>query len=150
METLGSFIQGQELATVSPSTSVLDAARTMTDRAIGAVPVVDGDRLAGIFTERDVMTRVVARELDASVTTVGSLMSTELIIADVGEGREEAMARLQRAHVRHLLVLEHGRLAGIVSIRDLLDHELADKDETLALLNAYVHDVPADLTRKRP
>ena len=74
----------------------------------------------------------------------------QAVVADVMEGCEETLARLQRARVRHLLVLKEGRLAGIVSLRDLIDRELADKDETLALLNAYVHYIPADLNPKKP
>ncbi len=150
METLGSFLRGQQLATVTPATSTFEAARLMAERGVGAVPVVDAQRLVGIFTERDVMTRVVAQGLDAAQTPVGAVMSTDLVVADVADDCEEALARLQAAHVRHLLVLQEGRLAGIVSMRDLVDRELADRDETVALLNAYVHYIPADLTRKRP
>jgi len=150
MVTLGAFIRGQQLAAVGPVSSVFEAARLMTERGIGAVPVVDGDRLVGIFTERDLMTRVVAAGLDPSQTSVRDVMSTDLVVADVKEGCEEALARLQQARVRHLLVLQEGRLSGIVSLRDLIDRELADKDETLALLNAYVHYIPADLNPKKP
>ena len=150
MVILGAFIRGQQLSAVGPSSSVFEAARLMTERGIGAVPVVDGDRLAGIFTERDLMTRVVAAGLDPSQTSIRDVMSTDLVVADAAEGCEEALARLQRARVRHLLVLKEGRLAGIVSLRDLIDRELADKDETLALLNAYVHYIPADLNPKKP
>jgi CBS domain-containing protein len=150
MMTLADFIRGQQLAVVGPGSSVFEAARLMTERGIGAVPVVDGDRLAGIFTERDLMTRVVAAGLDPAQTSIRDVMSTDLVVADVGEGCEETLARLQKARVRHLLVLKEGRLAGIVSLRDLIDRELADKDETLALLNAYVHYIPADLSPKKP
>jgi CBS domain-containing protein len=135
---------------VGPASSVYEAAHLMTDRGIGAVPVVEGDRLVGIFTERDLMTRVVAARLDPEQTRVGDVMSTDLVVADVTEGCEDTLARLQKARVRHLLVLKNGRLAGIVSLRDLIDRELADKDETLALLNAYVHYIPADLNPKKP
>jgi CBS domain-containing protein len=150
MVTLGAFLRGQHLAVVGPASSVFEAARLMTERGIGAVPVVDGDRLAGIFTERDLMTRVVAAGLDPSTTSVRDVMSTDLVVADVMEGCDETLPRLQKARVRHLLVLKEGRLAGIVSLRDLIDREMADKDETLALLNAYVHYIPADLSPKKP
>jgi CBS domain-containing protein len=150
MMTLGAFIRGQQLAVVGPASSVYEAAHLMTERGIGAVPVVEGDRLVGIFTERDLMTRVVAARLDPEQARVRDVMSTDLVVADVREGCEDTLARLQKARVRHLLVLKEGRLAGIVSQRDLIDRELADKDETLALLNAYVHYIPADLNPKKP
>ena len=149
MDTLGSFVRGQRLVVVAPSTSVFDAARLMSDNGVGAVPVVEDSRLVGIFTERDVMSRVVAGGLDTTHTPVRAVMSTDLIVAEVDAGREETLARLQRAHVRHLLVLQEGRLLGIVSIRDLIDRELADKDETLAFLNSYIHDIPADQASKK-
>jgi CBS domain-containing protein len=149
METLGAFVRGQRLVMTEPSKTVLDAARLMAQSGVGAVPVVDNNRLIGIFTERDVMTRVVATGLDPAQTEIRSVMSTDLIVADVGDGREETLARLQQAHVRHLLVLQDGRLLGIVSIRDLIDHELADKDEALAYLNAYIHDIPMDTSARK-
>ena len=121
----------------------------MSEHQIGAVPVLDGDRLAGIFTERDVMVRVVAAERDAARTQVGEVMSTELVVADWHEDHASCLRRLQQAHVRHLLVLNEGRLAGIVSLRDLLAVELGEKDEAISLLNAYVHYIPADLARGR-
>ena len=150
MDTLGAFVREQRLVVVAPLTPVLEAARLMAQHGVGAVPVVDNDRLVGIFTERDVMTRVVAAGLEPADTPVRSVMSTDLIVANVDDGREETLARLQQAHVRHLLVLRNRRLAGIVSIRDLIDRELASKDETLAFLNAYIHDIPADQTPKKP
>jgi len=149
MDRLGAFIKGQQLVVVSPSTSVVEVARLMAQRGVGAVPVVDGERLAGIFTERDIMIRVVAAGLDATHTSVSEVMSTDLVVASVDEGPAETMARLQKARVRHLLVLREGHLAGILSMRDLVDNELADKDEALALLNAYVHYIPVDLTPRK-
>ena len=95
------------------------------------------------------MVRVVAAERDAARTQVGEVMSTELIIADWHEDHASCLRRLQQARVRHLLVLNDGRLAGIVSLRDLLAVELGEKDEAISLLNAYVHYIPADLVRSR-
>jgi CBS domain-containing protein len=72
-------------------------------------------------------------------------MSTELVTADVGDTHEACLRRMQGARVRHLIVLEGGALAGILSLRDLLAHDLSEKDETIALLNAYVNYIPAHL-----
>ena len=76
-------------------------------------------------------------------------MSTELIVADLDEDHASCLRRLQQARVRHLLVLNDGQLAGIVSLRDLLAVELGEKDEAISLLNAYVHYIPSDLVRGR-
>ena len=106
---------------------------------------MDGDRLAGIFTERDVLTRVVAAGLDPSTTTVADVMSIQLVVAEIGEPYDACLQRMRQARVRHLIVLNQGRLAGIVSLRDLMAVDLDEKDEAITLLNAYVHYIPADI-----
>ncbi|PYR39706.1 MAG: IMP dehydrogenase [Acidobacteria bacterium] len=115
----------------------------MARRGIGAVPVVEGERLAGIFTERDVLTRVVAAGVDPAGTCVLDVMSTQLVVADVSEPYDVCLQRMQQARVRHLIVLDGGRLAGIVSLRDVMAVDLDEKDDAITLLNAYVHYVPA-------
>jgi CBS domain-containing protein len=124
--------------------TVRDAAAIMARHHIGAVPVVDGERLVGIFTERDVLARVVAAGLDPAATPIAEVMSTQLVVAEIGETYQTCLQRMQQARVRHLIVLDRGRLGGILSIRDLLAVDLDEKDEAIALLNAYVHYVPAD------
>jgi len=148
MKSLKTIIEAQETATVDSTMSVLEAAMTMARRGIGAVPVVDGDRLAGIFTERDVLTRVVAAAVDPAVTTVADVMSTQLVVADVTEPYDVCLQRMQQARVRHLIVLDGGRLAGIVSLRDIMAVDLDEKDDAITLLNAYVHYVPAGTQAK--
>ena len=147
MKSIRAIVGNRETFTVDRLMSVLEATRLMSERQIGAVPVVVGERLVGIFTERDLMARVVAGEREARATPIGEVMSTELVVADIAEGCEVCLSRMQQARVRHLLVLDKGRLAGIVSLRDLMAADLDDKDEAITLLNAYVHYIPADLTR---
>jgi CBS domain-containing protein len=145
MKPIRPLVEHREIVFVNMTTSVAEAAQTMTARQIGAVPVIDGERVAGIFTERDVMGRVVAAGVDPSVTPVSAVMSTTLVIADIAEAHDVCMRRMQQARVRHLLVLNEGRLAGILSMRDLLGLELEERQEAITLLNAYVHYIPADL-----
>jgi CBS domain-containing protein len=144
MRSIKAIAGDRETVTVDALTSVADAARVMASRQIGAVPVLDGNSLAGIFTERDVLTRIVAVARDAERTLVREVMSTALVIAEVDESYDVCLARMQQAHVRHLIVLDHGRLAGILSLRDLLRVDLDEKDEAITLLNAYVHYIPVD------
>ena len=145
MKPIRPLVEHRDIVFVNPATSVADAARLMTSRQVGAVPVIDGERVAGIFTERDVMGRVVAEGVDPLATPVSAVMSTTLVIADIGESHDVCMRRMQQARVRHLLVLNEGRLAGILSLRDLLALELDEREEAITLLNAYVHYIPADL-----
>lgn len=148
MKPISAVIQGQDMALVPRQASVVDAVRIMTARNIGAVPVVEDERLVGIFTERDVMARVVAVGLDPKSTPVGDVMSPDLVTADVRDSCDTCLRRMQQARVRHLIVLNEGRLAGIVSLRDVLAVDADEKDEAINLLNAYVHYIPADLARK--
>jgi CBS domain-containing protein len=133
------------MVVVDVATSVAQAARLMSERQIGAVPVLDGERVAGIFTERDILARVVAADVDPASTPVSRVMSTELVVADINDGHDVCMRRMQQARVRHLLVLDNGRLAGILSLRDFLGVEITERDEALNLLNAYVHYIPVDV-----
>jgi CBS domain-containing protein len=147
MKSLKSIVAGRDTATVQRWTTVKEAARLMADNHIGAVPVLDGDRLVGIFTERDVLNRIVAAGRDPETTPVGDVMSTGLVVSETTETYEACMRRMQQAHVRHVIVLDRGRLAGIVSLRDLLAADIDEKEEAITLLNAYVHYIPADLTQ---
>jgi CBS domain-containing protein len=143
MRSIKAIVGERQTVTVDALTTVGDAARVMALHQIGAVPVLEGERLAGIFTERDVLTRVVAASRDAERTLVREVMSAELVVADVGESYDLCLTRMQQAHVRHLILLEGGGLAGILSLRDLLRVDLDEKDEAITMLNAYVHYIPA-------
>jgi len=149
MKPIRPLVDNQDVVAVDQATSVAQAARLMSDRQVGAVPVVDGERVVGIFTERDVLSRVVAAGVDPVHTPVSAVMSTDLVVAEITDHHETCLRRMQQAHVRHLLVLKEGRLAGILSMRDLLALEIDERDEAIQLLNAYVHYIPADLTPTR-
>jgi CBS domain-containing protein len=138
MKSVRAIIGDRETVTVDCSTCAREAARLMAARRIGALPILDGDRLAGIITERDILARIVAAELDPAVTPVADVMSTQLLVADIGEPCEVCLQRMQEAHVRHLIVLDQGRLAGILSLRDVIAVDLEEKAETISLLNAYM------------
>lgn len=148
MKSIKAIIGDREMVVVNPRVSITDAARVMAEHHIGAVPVVDGDRLVGIFSERDVLNRVVAAGRDPAATLVGDVMSTGLVVAEANESYEACLGRMQQARVRHLIVLDRGRLAGIVSLRDVLVADIDEKAEAITLLNAYVHYIPADVESK--
>src|SRR5919202_5642962 len=93
MKSIRAIIGERDTVTVNRLTSVRDAARLMAERQIGGVPVVDGERLVGIFTERDVMGRVVAAALNPASTPVGDVMSTQLVVAEMSESYESCLNR---------------------------------------------------------
>jgi len=142
MKTIGGLVSGRETYHIGAEHSVRDAARYMTDRRVGAVSVVEGTRLVGILSERDIMGRVVARHLDPDRTRVGDVMSRDLVVAQSGDSHEEGLRKMKQAGCRHLPVVEGDRLVGMVSQRDLLQIDLSEKDEEIRWLNAYIHFIP--------
>lgn len=142
MKTLSSVVGNRNTVTVDRSISVVDAARLMGQHHIGALPVLDDGRLVGIFSERDVLTRVVAVARPPEATHVGDVMSSNLIVAGMEESCETCLQRMQRAHVRHLIVIQEGQLAGIIALRDLLAADIDEKAEAISLLNTYMYDRP--------
>jgi CBS domain-containing protein len=106
--------------TVSPDQTIVDAARVMRDENVGLVPVVDGDRLVGIVTDRDIAIRVVAEQQDAASTRVQEIASTDLVTVDPQQGLDEALRLMAQHQVRRLPVVEEdGKLVGIVAQADV-------------------------------
>jgi CBS domain-containing protein len=141
-KTVGSLVANRETYHLDSGLSVRDAARYMTERRIGAVAVLDGDRLAGIVSERDIMGRVVAAGRDLDQTRVRDVMTRDLVVARVGDSHEDGLRMMKQAGCRHLPVVEDDRLVGMVSQRDLLQIDLSEKDEEIRWLNAYIHFIP--------
>src|SRR5262245_9966468 len=142
MKSVREIVASQVVVVVDVLAPVDEAARLMASRQIGAVPVLDGSRLVGIFTERDALTRIVAAGVDPARTPVRDVMSSALVLANITESCEACLDRMKQSHIRHLIVLDNDRMAGIVSMRDLMAVDLDDKLETITMLNAYVHSVP--------
>ena len=118
-------IMSQDLLAVEPGAAIADVVRQMHEREVGAVLVLDGDRLVGIFTERDVLHAAATGKLEGS--TVGDLMSRHPETIDSSDTTGHAAAMMIHGGFRHLPVEDGGKLVGIVSIRDLMRHVLDDE-----------------------
>lgn len=149
MKTLGSIVKDsdRDLFRISVDDTAFNAACYMAERNIGAVTVVDGERVAGLFSERDLMRRVVAEGHDPRRIRVGDVMTTELTIASPDESYEDGISKMQAARCRHLPVLEGQHFVGLVSLRDLLKVDADEKAEEIRLLNTYINYVPPGLAR---
>jgi CBS domain-containing protein len=112
-------ISEQRLVTLSTRDTVRTAVELMAERRIGAVPVVEKGKLVGIFTERDVVTRIVKAGRDADKTPLAKVMTPDPETLTPDDTVREALDLMQEGHFRHLPVVDRGRLIGIVSIRDL-------------------------------
>jgi CBS domain-containing protein len=139
---LRSVVAGRETYFVPSADSIRQVAEYMSQRRIGAVAVLDGQRVAGIVSERDIMSKVVAKGLDPAHTKVSEVMSRELLVASPDDSYEDAARKMRQAGIRHLPVVEDGRLIGMISQRDLLQVDLTAKDEEIRWLNAYIHFIP--------
>lgn len=150
MATIGSLVGARPVVTVQGTAKVVDAARTMAANNIGALAVVEGARLVGIFSERDVITRVVAKQLNPSTVTVSEVMTTQLVVAQSDETDDSCLRKMKAANCRHLPIVSGETLLGMISLRDLLLVELSEKDEKLEYLTSYLFHLPpgADQQKK--
>lgn len=131
--------KGNEVATVEREASVLDAAKLMNDRRIGALVVTSGNRVVGIFTERDILNRVVAAGKEPGSTPVGKVMTSPMACCRRDTSLAECKAVMSEKHIRHLPVVEDGKLFGMVSAGDILAGECADQQQTIEYLQEYLH-----------
>jgi CBS domain-containing protein len=130
--------KGEPLEAVSPQTTILDAIERMNRRHIGSVLVMEGDHLAGIFTERDVLTRVALRNLDPARTPVAEVMTRQPVVIGPSTTVQEAMMVVTDTRKRHLPVVQSGRVLGLVSIGDLTRWLVRDQQRTIDDLYDYV------------
>ncbi|HEY7676128.1 MAG TPA: CBS domain-containing protein [Candidatus Methylomirabilis sp.] len=142
MARIRDIIQGKMPDTIGPEATVLEAARKMTAVKVGALAVIEKERLVGIFSERDLMTRVVAPGLDPAAVKVGSVMTQDLVVADADESADACLNRMKQLHVRHLPVVSDNKLVGMLSVRNLLMMVASAKDEELKWLTDYVYYTP--------
>jgi len=140
--SLRSVVAGRDTYFVSAGDSVRLVAEYMSERRVGAVAVLEGKRVCGIVSERDIMSKVVAKGLDPAKTKVSEVMSRELVVAEPDDSYEDAARKMRQAGIRHLPVVEGDRLIGMISQRDLLQVDLSAKDEEIRWLNAYIHFIP--------
>lgn len=130
--------KGAEVKTTAPSATVVEAVRAMNRARIGALVVVEGERPVGIFTERDVLVRVVDAGKEPGGTRVADVMTRELAFIRRRTQVAEAMAVMTEKRCRHLPVVEDGRLAGMISIGDLIRWTVRDQRHTIDDLVSYI------------
>lgn len=136
------LIKDQETYQADMGHTVLETVRAMVERNIGAVPVIHSGQLVGIFSERDLMRRVVAEGRDPCSTYMAEVMTDDPLAVGTGEDLETCMALMRRHGFRHLPVCHEGQLVGMVSLRDILLHDLNEKDDEVRMMRAYIHSMP--------
>jgi CBS domain-containing protein len=125
-------VKSKPAVSVPKNATVFDAVRAMTERNVGATVVLDGDKLVGVFTERDVVTRVVLKEQNPRTTTVASVMTTDVKTVREDADRSSILSLMSSHHIRHLPVLDaEGRVVTMLSMRQLLRAEVHDLQQTV-------------------
>ena len=142
MNTVGNIVKSRTIFTVQHSQTVLEAVQFMAEKSFGAVAVLNSDRLVGIFSERDLMKRVVAKGLDPNKVKLEQVMTSHLVTADPDESYEACLAKMQAHSIRHLIIASGDRLIGVISLRDLMMIDLKEKSAAIEMMNAYIHYVP--------
>jgi CBS domain-containing protein len=135
-EILGN--QKRDVQTIGKDATVLDAIRKMVEQNIGSILVVDGDEIRGIFTERDYLRRIVLEDRTSKSTRVEDVMTSKLVCVDPGRSVEDCLAIVTQERIRHLPVLEEGRLVGIVSIGDLVKFLSKERAIEIRYLTDYI------------
>jgi CBS domain-containing protein len=135
--------KGVGVSTIERHATALHAAHLMNDLHIGSLVVIEGDKVVGIVTERDILRRVVAAERDPAITPVETIMSTPVACCRPDTQLEECRAVMTGQRLRHLPVVHEGKLFGIVTIGDLLAHEIKEHQITIEYLNEYLYSINA-------
>lgn len=130
--------KGNEVLTISGSASVLDAISSISEANVGAIVIQDGDQPGGIFTERDYLRKIALQGRSSSDTVVSDVMSSPLITVELSSATRDAMEVMTERRCRHLVVTENGKMAGIVSLGDLVKQMLQEKEAEVEQLSSYI------------
>jgi len=130
--------KGSSVVTVGPAITVLEAARVLVENGIGSAVVVEGENVVGIFTEREVLRLAAADPARLAATRVSECMNSELEACTLTESVNHAMSLMTRRRIRHLPIMDGGRLAGLVSIGDLVNANLTELTDENEWLRDYV------------
>ncbi len=131
--------KNSDVATIEESANVLDAAKLMNERHIGALVITKGDRVVGIFTERDILNRVVAEGLEPRDTQLNKVMTSPMACCNRNTKLAECKSVMSSKRIRHLPVVEDGKLYGMISAGDILASECEDQQATIEYLHEYLY-----------
>jgi CBS domain-containing protein len=127
------------LFSVAPEDPVLEAIRMMADRHVGALLVMRGTELAGIVSERDYARKVVLLGRSSAETPVSQIMSSPVITVSLDNSVHDCMRLMTERRIRHLPVIDGGRVAGMISIGDLVKAVIEEQQQTIEQLESYIH-----------
>ncbi len=131
--------KGGSVFAVAPSDSVFEAIRVMAEKGVGALVVLDDGRLSGMVSERDYARKVILHGRSSQDTAVRDIMTAKVVTVKSEQTVEDCMALMTQHRIRHLPVVDAGKLTGVLSIGDLVKELIADREETIKQLESYIH-----------
>ncbi|HET7204957.1 MAG TPA: CBS domain-containing protein [Terriglobales bacterium] len=143
MASVYDLIKDQDTYHAQSQQTVLEVAKAMVERNIGAVPVLADGELVGIFSERDLMKKVVVPGLDPGATRLAEVMTQDPLTVGPLETVETCMVLMRRHGFRHLPICDGKVLKGLVSLRDIMLHDLDEKDHDIRMMRAYIQASPS-------
>lgn len=138
MKLFDKLLQSQQLVAISPGGTVQEAAKLMTDSSVGSVLVMERERLVGIFTERDLLNRVISKGLDPKKVPITEVMSGNVITVDVSESLESCYDKMQKTRSRHVPIVDGGKVVGMVTMRNILEWLWKEIEEENVQLKRYI------------
>ncbi|MBU2444285.1 MAG: CBS domain-containing protein [Bacteroidetes bacterium] len=130
--------KGNQVYSISPDQTVFEALNFMSEKGIGALLVMESDKVLGIMSERDYARKVILHGKSSKELKVGEIMSENVLCVDINNSIDECMAVMNSKRVRHLPVVENGKLTGILSIGDIVNAVIEDKEFTINQLTNYI------------
>ena len=131
--------KGRAIFSIGPDEPVLDAIRLMAEHHVGALVVMKGEQLVGIVSERDYARKVILKGRSSADTPVSQIMSSPVITVTLNSSVQDCMQLMTTRHLRHLPVVEAGKLVGMVSIGDLVKAVMEEQKQTIEQLESYIH-----------
>ena len=141
MKTVKEILEAKshKLLSISPQASVLDALKLMAERDVGALVVLDGEGLAGIFSERDYARKVILHGKSSRATPVSEIMTHKVVCVRPDQSVEECMALMTDKRIRHLPVLDDRKVIGVISIGDVVKELISEQRFVIEQLEHYIH-----------
>ncbi len=130
--------KGYDVWSIGPSDFVFNAVKLMAEKEVGALMVMEGSKVVGVISERDYARKVILKERSSKATRVNEIMTTHVLYTQPDRTVEECMTLMTEKHIRHLPVMEGGRLLGVISIGDLVKSIIAEQRFVIEQLERYI------------
>ena len=131
--------KGSQVYSIGPDAKVIEALQLMAQKDVGALVVMEGEKLVGILSERDYARKVILHGRSSQDVAVRDIMTSGVITVDPSQTVEQCMALVTQRRIRHLPVCEDDKLIGVVSIGDLVKEMIAEQEQTIKQLESYIH-----------